>query len=85
MTRTITIFAPVVISGNTWFESVADTIQSPIEDTIDGMNVYLYQCTNDDIATNTLLASTQTDYYGGYAFTGLDPTLSYQVRFGGIP
>gem|GEM_PF-4203807 len=51
------------------------------EHTAEGVNVYLYRCDSEN--PNHAIASTVTDYYGTYAFTGL-LNGTYQTKVGEI-
>ncbi len=77
------VSAQSTVQGQTWFDSNTDGAQQTGENTVDGMNVFLYAC-NRLQSSNRLITQTQTDYYGWYQFSGVAAWF-YQVRFGGIP
>jgi len=77
-----TLFSKAIVSGNTWFDTNKDAIQQTGETTVDGMNMYLLKCINN-MPVETI-ASTQTDYYGGYSFT-MPTSGLYVVTAGSIP
>lgn len=58
--------APIQIGNRVWADNNCDGVQDPCEDPIEGVFVSLYSAT-----TNALLATTTTNKYGEYYFTGL--------------
>jgi hypothetical protein len=57
---------PIQIGNRVWADNNCDGVQDPCEDPIEGVFVSLYSAT-----TNALLATTTTNKFGEYYFTGL--------------